>query len=107
MLRLDAPLYYANASANRDAMKRLVESAETLVHTVIFSPEVQHHLDLTAVEMLTELITWMRWRGIAVYFSNVHRDALAEAQHARLVELVGPDHIVADIPGALARAGVL
>jgi MFS superfamily sulfate permease-like transporter len=80
-----------------------VTTAEPTVHTVIFSPEVLHQLDVTSVEMITELIGWMRARSIDVWVTHVHADLMTESDRIGLIELVGADHIAADIPEVLAR----
>ncbi len=103
LFRLDAPLYYANAASNRDAFKAAVTGAAPAVRTVVFSPEVQHELDVTSLEMMTDLIEWMHGRGIDVWFTHLHRDLLSESERLGLVALVGADHIAADITDALAR----
>jgi sulfate permease, SulP family len=103
ILRLDSALYYANAASNRQAFKDAIATAEPPVHTVIFSPEVQHQLDVTSVEMFTELVGWMRERGIDIWLTHVHADLLAESDRIGLLELVGADHILADIPAVLER----
>jgi high affinity sulfate transporter 1 len=103
MLRLDSSLYYANAASNRQAFKEAVTTAEPTVHTVIFSPEVLHQLDVTSVEMITELIGWMRARSIDVWVTHVHADLMTESDRIGLIELVGADHIAADIPEVLER----
>ena len=103
MLRLDAPLYYANASSNREVFKQSVLLAVPAVRAVIFNPEVQHTLDVTSYEMVSELIGWMQARGIEVFVTHVHKDLLSQSEMNGLIELIGADHIVSDIPAALMR----
>jgi sulfate permease, SulP family len=103
MVRLDSPLYYANAASNRQAFKDAIAATQPPVHTVIFSPEVQHQLDVTSFEMITDLVGWMRGRGIDVWVTHVHTDLLTESDRIGLLELVGADHVVADIPAVLER----
>lgn len=102
LVRLDAPMYYANASSNRDAFKRVVESTPDL-RAVVFSPEVQHTLDVTSIDTVIETIEWLHGRGIEVFFTHVHVDLRDELEREGLVELVGTDRVVADIPEALSR----
>jgi MFS superfamily sulfate permease-like transporter len=105
ILRLDAPLYYANASSNRDAIKEAVEMASPPIRVLIFDPEVQHRFDVTSIEMVEGLIDWLRQRNIDMYVANLHADLLAEVERAGLVDLIGADHITRDIAEALARIG--
>jgi high affinity sulfate transporter 1 len=103
ILRLDAPLYYANASSNRDAIKEAVVNAATPVRAVIFDPEVQHRFDVTSVEMVEGLVDWLRQRHVDIYITNLHADLLDEVERAGLVDLIGADHITRDIAEAVAR----
>jgi SulP family sulfate permease len=103
VLRHDAPLYYANAASNRDAIKRIVEAASPPVHTVVFKPEVIHSLDVTSVESIEQLLSWLHDRGIEVYVAHPHRDLFDLAERTGLVDLVGSDHMVATVADALGR----
>lgn len=103
VMRLDSALYYANSSSNRDAVKRLVLTTEPTVKAVVFNAEAQHELDVTSIEMVTELVGWLQERDVDVYWANVHHDLLTEGQRDGFADVVGEGHIVADIPEALAR----
>ncbi len=105
ILRLDAPLYYANASSNEQAFKNTVLESPTPVRAVIFSPEVQHLLDVTSLEMMEQLVRWLHDRGIEVYFTHVHADLRALAERTGLIDLVGADHVTTDIATALEQLG--
>jgi SulP family sulfate permease len=103
VLRIDGPLYYANASANQQAIKESVESAGPAVRAVILSLESQHQFDVTSVEMVRGLVAWLRSRSIELYVTQVHADLLSTADRAGLIELVGHDHVVPDIAAAIER----
>jgi sulfate permease, SulP family len=103
VLRHDETLYYANASSNRDAIKRLVEAADPAVQTVIFHPEVLHTIDVTSIESLEHLLAWLRQHDIEVFVVHPHRDLLAIARRTSLLDALGDDHVVATVADALAR----
>lgn len=103
LLRLDAPLYYANAASNLAAFKQTIAAAGPAVRAVVFNPEVQHHLDVTSAEMLRDLFDWIRARGADIWVANAHVDLWADASRAGVLDLIGQDRVVADIPDALAR----
>lgn len=102
VLRLDAPLYYANASSNEQAIKECVQVAGPSLRAVVFSQEVQHRFDVTSIEMVRDLVAWLRGRSIELYVTDVHADLLSTADRAGLIELVGEDHILPDVDAALA-----
>jgi sulfate permease, SulP family len=101
VLRLDAPLYYANASSNEQAIKECVQAAGPNLRAVVFSQEAQHRFDVTSIEMVADLVAWLRGRSIELYVTDVHTDLLSMADRAGLVELVGEDHVLPDIHAAL------
>jgi MFS superfamily sulfate permease-like transporter len=93
IVRTDEPVYYANAVSNRDAVRELVRSTVPPVNTVVFDPQVQHELDFTTVEVLTELLDWLEARGIEVYVVATHSDLVALAEHAGIIHLRGRVHL--------------
>ena len=52
ILRLDGPLYYANALTVRDRVKAMVEEAKPLPRAVIFDAAAQDEIDLTSTDVL-------------------------------------------------------
>lgn len=105
VLRLDAPMYYASAASNRDALKRLVTSAVPPVRVLILDLEVQHRVDVTSIDMTRQLAGWLHGRGIEVFLTHLHRDLRQEAEHDELFDQLGADHLLATIPAAMARLG--
>ncbi len=105
IVRLDAPLFYANATTFRDGVRALVRAAQPAVDTVIFHPESQYRLDLTSADMLVKLAEWLRAAGCMLYVTRLHRDLRDDAERAGLVAAIGEEHIVADIPTALTAIG--
>lgn len=103
VVRLDAPLYFANATANSEEIKRLVTTSDPPVRAVVFDPEVQHDLDVTSIEMLRDLLEWLAAQEVAVYAVSTHADLMESAQRAGLVTLFGEEHVSATIDEALAK----
>jgi MFS superfamily sulfate permease-like transporter len=103
IVRTDEPVYYANAISNRDAVRELVRSTVPPVSAVVFDPQVQHDLDYTTVEVLTELLDWLEARGIEVYVVATHSDLVAIAEHAGIIHLKGRVHVASTLPEVLAQ----
>ena len=93
ILRLDAPMYYANALTVRDRAKTLIEEAETLPRAVIFDAAAQDDIDLTSTDTLKSLVKELRAKNIAVYFAEVHAPIREFSRRTGLLELVGEDNI--------------
>jgi high affinity sulfate transporter 1 len=102
VIRLDAPLYYANALTARDGVRALLREATPPVRTVVFDGEGQDDLDVTSAHVLGGLVSQLREEGIAVGFANVHAPVLERARATGLLEIVGESHLYATPDLALA-----
>jgi MFS superfamily sulfate permease-like transporter len=101
VVRLAAPLFFANGSVFADAVKRAVTAAsEASVDHLVIDMEAVTDVDVTGAESFAVLTTWLDARGIALGFSRVRPDA-----RARLVELgLLGDHPVFDTNRAAIAA---
>ena len=103
ILRLDAPMYYANALTVRDQVKALVEEAETPPQALIFDAAAQDALDITSADVLKGLVKELqgqRHRGVR------GRGACAgdrvRLASAGLIDVLSEDHIFPTVDAALA-----
>jgi high affinity sulfate transporter 1 len=104
ILRLDAPMYYANALTVRDRAKALIEEAETLPRAVIFDAAAQDEIDLTSTDTLKSLVKELRAKNIAVYFAEVHAPIREFSRRTELLELIGEDKIFPTLDAAVRFA---
>ncbi|RZS63398.1 high affinity sulfate transporter 1 [Agromyces ramosus] len=83
VVRLAAPLFFANGAIFGDAVKRAVEAApEASVRHVVIDMEAVTDVDVTGAESFAALQEWLTARDIDLGFSRVRPDA-----RARLVDL--------------------
>ena len=101
ILRLDAPLYYANVLTVVAKVKTLLEEAETPVQTVIFDMSVQDDLDLTSIEGLKGMLKDLRGKGLMLFVAEVHAPVLELARRNGLLDLIGADHVFLSMDLAL------
>lgn len=101
ILRLDAPIYYANASSNVRAAKALVTGRPVPVRRVVLDLGGQHRLDVTSAELLIELVQWLRDRSIEVVLVDLHRDLREQAERTGLLAAVGESNVRASVSEAL------
>lgn len=101
ILRLDAPIYYANALTVREKIKKLLEKAVPPTKAVILDSTTQDSLDVTSAEMLISLLHELKGRGIEVYVAEVHAPVLEFSQRTELHDLIGEDHIFTTIDSAV------
>jgi high affinity sulfate transporter 1 len=104
ILRLDGPMYYANALTVRDRAKALIEEAATLPRVVIFDATAQDEIDLTSTDTLKSLVKELHAKNIAVYFAEVHAPIREFSRRTGLLELVGEDKIFPTVDAAVRFA---
>jgi sulfate permease, SulP family len=89
IVRLDAPMYYANALTARDRLKAMVREAVPPPTAVVFDAEGQDDLDLTSAETLKGLVAGLSSMGVTVSFANVHAPVLERARETGLLDSAG------------------
>lgn len=76
VVRMAAPLFFANGAVFSDAVKRAVNAApEASVHHLVVDMEAVTDVDVTGAEAFEALETWLTARGISLGFSRVRPDA--------------------------------
>jgi sulfate permease, SulP family len=93
VLRLEAPLFYANAAGTRDSIKKFVGAEDPLPRAVIVDTGANDSLDITSAKMLEGLITELRSAGIDLALAEVRHDVTDMARRSRLLELLGKDRV--------------
>ena len=95
ILRLDAPIYYANALTVREKVKTMVEEYETEapLHAVIIDSTSQDELDVTSMEMLKGLIKELKNKGVAIYVAELHTPVREFIRQNGLIDLIGEQNI--------------
>ena len=106
VLRIEAPLFYANATLVRDRVKYLVGSSDPLPRAVIVEPSAQDGLDITSAEMLEQLITTLRSAGIDFALADLRQPVIDMARRTGLLETLGEDRIFHTIDEAVQTIGV-
>ncbi len=101
IIRLDAPLYYANALTVRDHVIQIIKETEQPLKAVLFDAAVQDELDITSSEMLKGVIIKLNNQGIATYFAEVHKPVLEFGAKTGLIDLIGADHVFSTVETAV------
>ena len=101
IVRLDAPLYYANALTVRDAMRAMIAEQEPLPRALIVDVGSQDELDATSTDMLKGLVKQLRYSGLDVYFADVHAPILARGHDTGLLDVIGEDHVFPTVDAAV------
>ncbi len=91
VVRLDAPLFWANATAIED---RLVAEVDKWPGTLalVLDLEATTQLDTTSADVLTHLSDQLRQRGVSLYLARVIHRVRSVLERSGFVEIVGDDH---------------
>ena len=84
VIRLAAPLFFANGNVFGDAAKHAVTSASGVRHLVV-DMEAVTDVDVTGAEAFESLRTWLDEQGVALAFSRVRPDARARLERLGLL----------------------
>jgi high affinity sulfate transporter 1 len=91
VVRLDAPLFWVNATAIED---RLLDELGQWPDTraLVIDLEATTQLDTTSVDVLTDLQAELRRRGVELYLARVLHSAHGVLARAGFIEQLGADH---------------
>jgi SulP family sulfate permease len=107
VLRLDAPLFYANATLVRDQIKYLVGAGDPLPRAVILEPTAGDGLDITSAEMLQQLTATLRSAGIDFALADLRQPVIEAARRTGLLETLGEDRIFHTVDEAVQTLGTI
>lgn len=118
VVRPDEMLFFANATAVRDAIVLAAHETEPRPTVVLLDLSLTRDADVPAVEALEDLQVRLASDGIALWLSHVRPKLLALLERAGAIETIGRDHVyprIADglmdfargTAGARARVDVL
>jgi sulfate permease, SulP family len=106
VLRLEAPIFYANASLVCDRVKRLVGESEPLPRAVVLDFGPNSNLDITSSENLGELVQALRSSDVDFALAEVHQPAIASIRRSGVLETLGEDHLFHTIDEAVRGLGL-
>jgi high affinity sulfate transporter 1 len=104
VVRLDAPMYYANALTARDDVRAMIKEAASPPRAVVFDAEGQDDLDLTSADVLKGLVVELLRGGVAVYFADVHAPVLERVRRTGLLDVVGEGRVFPTVDLAVREA---
>ena len=103
VIRLDAPLFWANATAIQDGLLAAVDS-EPDVQVLLLDMEATSQLDTTSVDALELLLTHLEERHIDLYLVRVFYRARQVLKKAGFVERLGDDRMWHSISAGIRAA---
>lgn len=104
VLRLDQPLFWANASTACDDVLGLVESADEDLYAVLLDLEATSQLDVTSIDALDRLLEALQERDVDLYLVRVFHRARGALTRSGFTERLGPDRILHSISAGVRAA---
>ena len=89
LFRWDAPLFFANAELFREQVEAAIASAPTPTRWVVVAAEPVTDVDMTAAEMLSDLIASLEAKGTSLRFAELKDPVKDRLRLYGLFELLG------------------
>jgi sulfate permease, SulP family len=105
VLRLEAPLFYANATPVRDRIKTLIGMTAPPPKALIIDLGGNERLDITSAEMLNGLVQTMHSAGVDVALADVRQPVITMARRSGLARRLGEGRIFHTIDEAVQAVG--
>jgi MFS superfamily sulfate permease-like transporter len=93
LFRWDAPLFFANAEAFREAIEAAIEASPTPVRWVVVAAEPVTDVDLTAADTLEELLDAFARDRIELRFAELKDPVKDRLRQYGLFERIGEAHV--------------
>lgn len=101
VLRVDSPLFFANANFFKEKVTELEATTQPVIHLVILNAESVSTIDSTAVNMLKDMISEGRGRGRDFAIAGAIGPVRDVMHKNGLLELVGKDHVFPHVHDAV------
>jgi high affinity sulfate transporter 1 len=101
IVRLDAPLFYANASVSADGVKKLVGSTDPLPRAVVLDAGASSDLDVTSAETLDALVGALHSANVDVAIAEARKPVVDAAERFGLLTRIGADCLYPTIDEAV------
>ena len=101
VLRLESPLFYANAVQVRDRVKYLVGVSNPLPRAVVLEAGATVDLDITSAEALEQLVTQLRAADIDFALADIRQPMIRQLQRTGLLKVVREDKVFRTVDEAV------
>lgn len=93
MVRPDVQFFFANNTTFRNRVRDLLRTIELSPRAVLIDLEASARLDIDSIEMLTDLQTELKAKGIELLLANLRAPVRDVLQRSGLIERIGKQHI--------------
>jgi MFS superfamily sulfate permease-like transporter len=106
VIRLDAPLFWANATEVQDEILGVVD-ADPEIRALLLDMEATSQLDTTAIDMMEQLLVQLRARNVELFLVRVFFRARRVLDRAAFIDELGPDRMWHSISAGVRAARAL
>lgn len=103
VIRLDAPLFWANATEIHDGIVSAVD-ADPSIQALVLDLEATSQLDTTSIDALELLLSQLQERQVDLYLVRVFYQARKVLRRSGLLDQLGPDHMWHSIAAGVQAA---
>ena len=103
VFRMDASLYFANASFFKESVRKIVDEKDRL-SVLVFNFFPVNRIDSSAAHAIKEIVSELRADGLSVSFVGVKGPVLDLMKKAGLAELIGEDNFYFEVHDAVQEA---
>jgi MFS superfamily sulfate permease-like transporter len=93
IVRLDAPLFFANANVARSQILKLVAATDPPPKAVLFDISASSTLDITSIDMLRSLVSDLEGYGVETLLAQARGPVRDKLRISGLMEIIGENHI--------------
>jgi MFS superfamily sulfate permease-like transporter len=104
IVRLEGPLFFANANRFHDGVEQLIASVDAPVRAVVVDMEAVSHTDTDGADILTSLAEELGARNVSFGIARVESAILDQWARAGAVDAIGRDQVFEAVSEAVEAA---
>jgi sulfate permease, SulP family len=93
VLRIDGPLFFADAGRFRDALNELIKSNPEPVRAIVVDADPISQTDTDGADIVIQIVGELRSQGIWLAFAHLNSSILELWTRAGAIDAIGPDHV--------------
>ena len=104
VVRLDGPLFFANANLFHDGVNQLISTSDASARAVVIDMEAVAHTDTDGADILTSMASEMRAKGIWFGIARVEAAILDQWDRSGAIDAIGGDRVFGSVREAVDEA---
>jgi sulfate permease, SulP family len=101
VLRVDGPLFFADANRFRDALNELITSNPEPVRAVVVDADPISQTDTDGADVVIQIASELGSQGISVAIAHLESPILELWTRAGAIDAIGPDHVFETVRDAV------